>query len=124
MDEIADVEKQMKKGANPKEFKMRLAKELVTMYHGEKAAQEAEDEFSKVFAKGGVPDDMPEVKATKGELLIDLLVRAELVTSKSEARRLVEQKAISIDGELVTGIDQLAKPGVTKVGKRKFVKVI
>lgn len=124
MEEIKDVEKQMKKGANPKEFKMRLAKELVTMYHSAKDAQDAEDEFNKVFAKGGVPDDMPEVKAKKGESLIDLMVRAGLVTSKSEARRLIEQKAVSIDGEQITTIDAQGKAGTLKVGKRKFVKVV
>ncbi len=123
MDEIADVEKQMKKGANPKEFKMRLARELVTMYHSAKDADAAEEEFANIFKKGGVPDDMPEVKAAKGELLIDLLVRAKIVTSKSEARRLIEQKAVTMNDVLVEAFDVKAEKGVTKVGKRKFVKV-
>ncbi|HVW67137.1 MAG TPA: tyrosine--tRNA ligase [Candidatus Peribacteraceae bacterium] len=124
MDEIKDIEKAMKKGANPKEFKMRLAREIVTMYHGDKAAKQAEEEFQRVFSKGETPEDMPEVKAKKGELLIDLLVREKIVSSKSEARRLIEQKAVTMAGELVTTFDIVAKPGVTKVGKRKFVKVL
>lgn len=123
MEEIADVEKAMKKGANPKEFKVRLAKELVTMYHSKKDADAAEEEFNNVFAKGGVPDDMPEVQAQKGELLIDLLVRAKIVPSKSEARRLIEQKAVTMNDTLVEAHDVKAEAGVTKVGKRKFVKV-
>lgn len=123
MDEIKEVEKQMKKGVNPKEFKMRLARELVTMYHSAKAAEEAEAEFANIFAKGGVPDDMPEIKATKGELLIDLLVRAEIVTSKSEARRLIEQKAVTMNEKLVDAFDVVAEKGITKVGKRKFLKI-
>lgn len=123
MDEIKDVEKQMKKGANPKEFKMRLARELVTMYHSAAESQKAEEEFSSVFAKGGIPEDMPDVKATKGELLIDLLVRENIVASKSEARRLIDQKAVSIDGTAITSHDQPATAGVVKVGKRKFVKI-
>ncbi|UPA22074.1 tyrosine--tRNA ligase [Candidatus Peribacteria bacterium] len=123
MEEIADVEKAMKKGANPKEFKVRLAKELVTMYHSKKEADAAEEEFSNVFAKGGVPDDMPEVKAEKGELLIDLLVRAKILTSKSEARRLIEQKAVTMNETLVEAFDVVAEAGVTKVGKRKFVRI-
>lgn len=124
MEEIKDVENKMKKGANPKEFKVRLAKELVTMYHSKKEADAAEEEFNKVFAKGGVPDDMPEVKAAKGELLIDLLVRAKIVTSKSEARRLIEQKAVTVNEKLVDAFDVKAEAGVTKVGKRKFVKIL
>lgn len=123
MEEIATVEKEMKKGANPKEFKMRLARELVTMYHSAKDADAAEEEFTNIFKKGGVPDDMPEVKAEKGELLIDLLVRAKIVTSKSEARRLIEQKAVTMNETLVDAFDVKAEAGVTKVGKRKFVKV-
>jgi len=123
MDEIKEVEKSMKKGSNPKEFKMRLARELVTMYHSADAAAKAEEEFGNVFAKGGVPDDMPEVTAEKGEFLIDLLVRAKIVTSKSEARRLIEQKAVTMNEVLVTAPDVKAEGGVTKVGKRKFVKI-
>lgn len=133
MKEIEDVEKQMKKGANPKEFKMRLARELVTMYHSAAESQKAEEEFSSVFAKGGIPEDMPEVKAKKGEMLIDLLVREKLITSKSEARRLIDQKAVSVDNETVTSHDfnfegltpeALAKGVIVKVGKRKFMKIV
>lgn len=123
MDEIKEVEKSMKKGTNPKEFKVRLAKELVSIYHGKAAADAAEAEFSNMFTKGGVPDDMPTVKAKKGEMLIDLLVRTSIVESKSEAKRLIDQKGITIDGSAVETYDQPAKSGVVKVGKRKFLKV-
>lgn len=124
MDEIKDTEKAMKKGTNPKEFKMRLARELVTMYHGADAAAKAEESFNAVFAKGGVPDDMPEAAPEKGELLIDLLARTKIVASKSEARRLIDQKAVSIEGVTVETQDQAATAGVVKVGKRKFIKVL
>ncbi len=124
MDEIKEVEKAMKKGANPKDFKMRLAKELVTMYHSDIEAAEAEAEFSKVFSKGGVPDDMPEIRATKGELLIDLLIMSKIVPSKSEARRLIQQKAVTMNETLVEAFDIKAEAGVTKVGKRKFLRII
>jgi tyrosyl-tRNA synthetase len=124
MKEINAIESKMREGANPKEFKMRLARELVTMYHSDDDALKAEEEFSAVFAKGGIPDDMPEAKAKKGESLIDLLVREKIVASKSEARRLIDQRAVTIDGTLVESHDQAATAGVVKVGKRKFVKVI
>lgn len=124
MEEIKDIEKQMKKGANPKEFKMRLARELVTLYHNAEAAMQAEEEFGSVFAKGGIPEDISEVQAQKGELLIDLLVREQFVTSKSEARRLIDGKGITVDGIAVTTHDQLATPGIVKVGKRRFMKIV
>ncbi len=124
MKEILSIEKKMREGANPKEFKMRLARELVTMYHDEDAALQAEEEFTAVFAKGGIPEDMLEATAKKGELLIDLLVREKIVASKSEARRLIDQNAVSIDGTPVTSHDQPATAGIVKVGKRKFVKII
>ncbi len=124
MEEIKEAEAAMKKGANPRDFKVRLAKELVTMYHSAKAADEAEAEFGNVFKKGGVPDDMPEAKAEKGELLIDFLVRTQTVASKSEAKRLIDQKGITMNEEVVSGYDQKAERGVVKVGKRKFMKVL
>lgn len=124
MEDIKAAEKAMKSGENPKKFKMLLAREFVTMYHSAQAAADAEGEFAKIFEKGGVPDDMPEVTAEKGELLIDLLVRTKTVASKSEARRLIDQKAVSmIDGDVVGSHDQPAEAGIVKVGKRKFLKV-
>ncbi len=130
--EILSIEQKMRDGANPKEFKMRLARELVTMYHSADAAIKAEEEFATV-AKGGVPEDILEAKAEEGELLIDLLVREKIVASKSEARRLIDQKAVSVDGTVVESHDvpavagltpeALAKGVIVKVGKRKFVKI-
>ena len=124
MEEIAEVEKAMKAGSNPKEFKMQLARAIVELYHGKSAAESAEKAFNAVFSKGGVPDDMPEVKAEAGESLIDLLVRAKIVPSKSEARRLIEQKAVTMNEKLVEAFDLKAEAGITKVGKRKFLKIL
>ncbi len=123
MDEIKDVEKQMKKGANPKEFKMRLARELVTMYHSAKDAEEQEAEWTRVFSNKELPTDIPQVKAKKGALLIDVLIENGLIPSKSEARRLVEQKGITMKDETVASTDQAAEEGIVKVGKRKFLKI-
>lgn len=124
MKEIADAKKAMEKGENPRNLKVRLAKEIVTMYHDADAANAAEEEFNRVFQKGGLPEDMPEVTAERDELLIDLLVRIKTVSSKSEARRLIEQKGVSVDDETVTAFDTKAKEGIVRVGKRKFLKVI
>jgi tyrosyl-tRNA synthetase len=119
MDEVMKIVK-----GNPRDAKVRLATEIVSLYHGEKAAMGAKEEFDRVFSKKEAPEDMEEMKMKKEESLVDLLVRAKVVTSKSEARRLIEQKAVSIDGNTITAIDAPATPGVAKVGKRKFVKIL
>lgn len=108
---------------NPRDAKVKLAAEIVALYHGKVAAEKAEAEFNTVFAKGGVPEDIPQAKAQKGESLIDLLVREGIVTSKSDARRLIDQNAVSIDGNTIESHDQSAEQGIVKVGKRKFIKI-
>lgn len=123
MAEVQSVTKALKaKKENPKTFKMRLAREIVMLYHGEAAAKTAEDQFQNVFAKKGVPDDMPEYKPKKGESLIDALLASGMVASKSEARRLIEQGGIKLGDTTVTSIESAATKGVVKVGKRKFVR--
>ncbi len=123
MKEIESASKAMKAGANPKDYKMQLARAIVTIYHGTEAAMHAEKEFQAVFSKGGVPDDMPDIKAKKGELLIDLLLRANAVSSKSEARRLIEQKGIHMNNKVVQSIEENAEKGIVKIGKRKFLRI-
>lgn len=124
MEQIAEAEKRMKKGDNPMEFKKALAREIVTLYHGAEAAAHAEGEFTSVFSEGNLPEDMPEIAAKKGELLLDLLVRAKMIPSKSEGRRLVEQGGIHLNDAVVSSIDASAETGIVKVGKRKFTKII
>lgn len=124
LEEIHSIDAAMKKGENPKEFKMRLARELVSIYHGSKAAMEAEQEFTNIFTKKGVPEVMQEIRFTDGELLVDLLVRTGTLPSKSEARRLLAQHAISLDGTEITNAATKAEPGVLKIGKRIFVNIV
>ena len=124
MDDIKDMEKDMKKGENPKDCKIRLALAIVTLYHGADAASKAQTDFEKQFAKGETPEDMQEITAKKGSLLIDVLVDAKLVTSKSEARRLIEQKGISLNNKIVQSVDQKVEEGVVKVGKRRFARLL
>lgn len=125
MSEVASVTKALKAGKdNPKTFKMRLAKEIVTLYHGKDAAAKAESAFENVFAKKGVPDEMPEYKAKKGESLVDALVNSGSVSSKSEARRLIEQGGVKVNDKTIQSVDATATSGIVKVGKRKFVKFI
>ena len=123
MEEIITIEKAMNKEENPMTFKKELAYEIVRMYHGEEAAKKAAEEFTKVFSDKEMPSDIPEVKAKKGELLLDLLLREKLIVSKSDGRRLLEQKAIHFNDVAVTDVNAAATPGTYKVGKRKFISI-
>ncbi len=123
MSEVKDAEKAMKKGENPKHLKMRLAREIVSLYHGKDAADAAEQEFEHVFKDKGMPEDMEEVKVEKGSKVLDVMAEHKLVSSKGEGRRLIEQGGVKMNDKLVSSIDTSVEEGVLKVGKRKFLKV-
>ncbi|MEM1041766.1 MAG: tyrosine--tRNA ligase [Bacteroidota bacterium] len=114
---------------NPRDAKHDLAHTVVRMYHGAGAADAARRHFEKTVIQGGVPDDMPEV-AVDGETvgIIDLMRQAGFAKSNGEARRLVQQNAVSVDDEKVTDpfadIDLAGAPLVLKVGKRRFARVV
>jgi len=114
-----------------KDIKMMLAKEIVKIYHSGKEAEKAEAEFNKIFKDKELPTDIPKIKLTEvGPLevnILDLLLKIKLVSSKAEARRLVEQGAVKIDNKIQTDWQTKikTKPGlVIQVGKRRFVKLI
>ncbi|MFA4884267.1 MAG: tyrosine--tRNA ligase [Desulfotomaculaceae bacterium] len=119
---LADV-----KTMHPKAAKMELARILVARFHSNQAALEAEKEFESVFKSGGVPQDIETVVLGKDKVnIIDLLVAAKLAPSKTEARRLVQQGGVSIDGETVQDeklVVVLAGEKLVKVGKRRFARV-
>ncbi len=119
--DMAEAKKLLK--GDPRDAKVRLAKEIVTIYHGSTAADAAVYNFESVFSKGGVPDDILETTAKDGESLLDLLCREKFIASKSDGRRLIDQGAITLDGEHVTEIHAPATKGVVKVGKRKFLRI-
>ncbi|HLD71754.1 MAG TPA: tyrosine--tRNA ligase [Candidatus Peribacteraceae bacterium] len=123
MAEVKELEKQLKKGSNPKDIKMRLAREIVTLYHSADAAKAAEEGFQKVHKEKGIPTDIEEVKVAKGSHIVDIIVEHKLAPSKSEAKRLIEQGGVSIDGRGVTDINATVEEGILKVGKRKFLKI-
>ena len=114
---------------HPKKVKQELARTLVAEFHGEAAAREAEDEFERVFAGGGVPDEIPEVVRTGAEELLVLLKEAGVVPSGNEARRLLQQGAISLDGETLGAdaarlrLEPREAPYLAKVGKRRFLRL-
>ncbi len=113
---------------NPRDIKRELARTLVTMYHNKEAALQAEHEFDNIFINKGVPDEVEEFNiGDKKEInIIDLIILVNFAPSKSEARRLVMQGGVSIDGEKIDDVQKnvSVKSGIIlKVGKRKFIKL-
>jgi tyrosyl-tRNA synthetase len=127
--EILDMEVGMQNGENPMEFKKRLAREIIKTYHSEQDAIAAQENWEKTFSGGGVPTEIPEVSATSGELLIEILATNKVVESKAEFRRLIKEGAIKVmnDSEEEKITDEklvINQTTIVKVGKKKFVKII
>ncbi len=127
LEEIAIVKQALAEGENPRNLKMQLAKEIVTLYHSEDAAKKAEAEFVSIFSKGNLPTHIEEKKVKQAEWgIIDLLADMGLASSKSDARRLIEGGGVKIDGEKVESIEakvNFTEEKLIQVGKRKFLKV-
>lgn len=126
MNEIEDVMSALDRGENPKEAKMRLARAIVALYHGDHDAQDAERVFIETFQKGGVPDDVTEVTVDQGAFLADVVVGAGLAKSKTEWRTLVDGGAVSWmdNAERVGDHHTTVRSGTLKVGKRRFLKIV
>jgi tyrosyl-tRNA synthetase len=124
-DELAEVEQLLKSDINPRDIKIRLAKEIVTIYHSAKEADKAAEEFANVFSNKQKPTDMAKKSFTKGLNTLDLLVELGMVKSKGEARRLVEQNGVKVnDSTIETWEKNDFKSGdIIQVGKRKFVEL-
>jgi tyrosyl-tRNA synthetase len=126
-EEIEDFKKQLEGGINPRDIKIRLAKEIVKVYYGEEKANNAEKNFFETFKKGGLPENLEETKTEIGKLLSEVLVEAKVVDSKSEFRRLVLENAVSdaISGEKIKDVNyKIEKEIVLKVGKKRFIKIV
>ncbi|OXL15737.1 tyrosine--tRNA ligase [Polynucleobacter cosmopolitanus] len=123
--EIAKMKEEVLSGRNPRDFKVALAQEILTRFHDASAADKALEDFNH-RAKGGVPDDIPEITLTGAPIGIgQLLKQANLVPSTSEAMRNVEQGGVKIDGATVSDKALKVEAGtfVVQVGKRKFAKI-
>ena len=121
---IFDLEKRLKDGENPRDIKMILAEDVVTLYHNEKLATLAKNNFIETFQKGGIPDDVPEVLGVEGDMFSDLALKSGLVESKTDWKRLVEDGAVSFeDGTPITDYKEIAKSCILKIGKRRFLRV-
>lgn len=127
---LEEVNSSLKDGKiNPRDIKRELARTLVTMYHSENDAVSAETEFDNIFINKGIPDDIEEFSIGENSEInvIELLILVNFAPSKGEARRLVTQGGISIDGNKINDIQQVVKLSagmILKAGKRKFIKFI
>lgn len=127
--EIEGLKAKVAEGANPRDIKIDLAKELIARFHSEDDAEQAHQDFIKRFQKNALPDEIPEVAvaATEAMPIANLLKEAGLVASTSEANRMIKQGAVKLDGkEKVSDAKMMVELGTTQiyqVGKRKFAKV-
>jgi len=128
MPEIMEVKAELKAGKNPRDFKMRLAREVVEIYHGKTAVSGAEQHFVQIFQKGENPEEMELLSVKQAKVnIVDLVVECKMVSSRSEARRLVEQGGVRIDDEKIEDIEteiDLSSERVLRVGKRQFKRIV
>jgi tyrosyl-tRNA synthetase len=124
METIKGYEKELKNGGNPRDYKMKLAFELVKFYHSEKLANEAQEYFISTFSKKEIPDEIPELKPSTYDI-ITVLVEAKFVKSKSEARQVIQQGGVKVNEEKVEDIAFEVKKGdVVQKGSRFFVRIV
>jgi len=113
---------------NPRDAKLRLAEEIVKLYHGEEEARKAVQYFVETFSKGHIPENVPAVKGSEGMQLLDFLVTGGLATSKGDARRKIEQGGVSLNEEKITDTTLVLESShanqILKVGKKDFVRIV
>lgn len=129
LDELKEIKSNLENpDFNPRDIKRALARKIVEMYHDSDSATAAEKEFDNIFINKGIPDDIPEHKSETNETnILELIVLIKFAPSKGEARRLIQQGGVSIDGNKITDIGHAIvfdKEQILKVGKRKFMKLL
>ncbi len=128
LEEINEIKKELEGGENPKNLKMRLAREIVTLYHNKESAEQAESEFNEVFANKGLPTDIEVIELPNDKYnIIELISATRLSESTSETRRNIQGGGVRVDNEKIESIDaeiDITEEKLIQVGKRKFIKVI
>jgi tyrosyl-tRNA synthetase len=122
LEEIAKFESELKNGDNPINVKKKLAHQIVVELYNEKAADEAEKNFEKTVQNKELPLNVVEIQTPSGDTLLNLLFRAG-IKSNSEAKRLIEQGGVSINGKKISDQNSLLEEGVLRIGKGKVVKI-
>lgn len=129
IEEIAELKSKMEQGTNPRDIKIALAQEIIARFHSEQDAEAALQDFIQRFQKNAIPDDMPELQmnlSAEGFPIANLLKEAGLVSSTSEAMRMIKQGAVKIDGDKVSDnklVLTTSGERVYQVGKRKFARI-
>ncbi len=127
LEEVESMKKSLASGVNPKDLKVKLAKEIVTMVYDADSAEKAHQSFEKAFSKGEVPDDIKEIELPHGSHIKDALINAGIVSSNGDWKRLIEGNAISYVGtdEVITDAHIKAEKDITlRIGKKRFAKLI
>uniref|UniRef100_A0A7V3ZI56 Tyrosine--tRNA ligase n=1 Tax=Dictyoglomus thermophilum TaxID=14 RepID=A0A7V3ZI56_DICTH len=127
-EEIRKIEQEMREGKlNPRDAKARLAREIVKIYHGEEASLKAEEEFNRIFRNKELPENVPEVEISEPKIwIVKLLTQVGAAKSNSEAKRLIFQGAVEIDGTRIEDINldiSIDKPFILRVGKHFFRRI-
>jgi tyrosyl-tRNA synthetase len=123
--EIEQIERDIEAGkVHPRDAKMKIAFEITSIFYGKADAQKAQDAFVKMFQQKEIPDEMPAYELRPDQTVLEVILAANMAASKSEARRLFDQKGVRLDGETIERGDTVfPHPGVLQVGKRKFLRV-
>ncbi|MDW8053970.1 MAG: tyrosine--tRNA ligase [Anaerolineae bacterium] len=122
---IADVQRRLEAGVNPRDVKMELAREIVSIFHGEEAAQRAEAHFVAVFQQRSIPEDMVTLQLKESMTIVDAIMALGFASSRSEARRLIAGGGVTLDGRTVTDpFERPPAPAVLQVGKRRFARLV
>ncbi len=123
-DQIKAIESALtKQTRHPRDLKMELAREIVSIFHGDANASKAEEHFKRVFQEREIPDEMPEYELQAGQTVVDVILAASMAESKSKARSLIDQKGVRLDGKVIERDTLFPYPGVLQVGKRHFLRV-
>jgi tyrosyl-tRNA synthetase len=122
--EIILVETNLKNGSlHPRDAKMMLALHVTSIFYGEKEAENAQNDFVRRFQQHAIPETVEEYPLKNEKTLIDAMVNSGLVSSKSEARRMIEQKGVRLNSEIVQDVETMVSKGVLQVGKRRVIKL-
>jgi tyrosyl-tRNA synthetase len=126
--DITEIQHQLEQGTNPKDIKMKLAREIVRMYHSADEAIAAEGNWCEAFEKGGIPENTKTIKVKLKVPLVDILIKEGMIQSKTEFKRLVESGSIKFHGSIeekkIVDLDSLAsEDGALKIGKKRFLKI-
>ncbi len=127
-EELVEVKTSLQKGENPMQWKRYLAYQIVEGLRGEEAAKQAAEAFTRVHSQGEQPEEVPKLLLSQALSLVEILVKAGLVDSKTDARRQVEQGGVKVEDVVVTDVKAIVEPTekgvVIQKGKRFFVKVV